>query len=225
MNKLDTHPAPFTYKTGAQTVIPTLQNVNNPPNAAPELAGRLIALIPTDADYSNATKRIWQLATTTGMHIQLIGLCKDLSQEPSIRRGLITMSALIRDGRVCAEAKVEIGTNWVDVVKHNYQSGDMVVCFADQRAGVFQRPLSQILESNIKAPVYVLSGLSHQTASQSNWLSQIMAWIGSIAIIIASTFLQIRLISLPQDWVQTTLLILSMIGEIWLIWGCNSLFS
>jgi hypothetical protein len=52
-----------------------------------------------------------------------------------------------------------------------------------------------------------------------------MAWSGAIGIIVGAAILQIRITSLPQDWVQTTLLILSVFGEVWLIWAWNSLFS
>lgn len=227
MNKLDVQHPSLTYPADIQSdssALPPAEEIISV-NTELEPAGRLIVLIPADTDYALATKQIWKLATTTGMHIQLIGLCKDLLEEPSIRRGLITMAALIRDGRVCAEAKVEIGTNWVEIVKHNVQSGDMIVCFAEQRAGLFHRPLSQILQANIKAPVYILSGLAPQNPSRLNWLSQIMAWTGSIGIIVGSAFLQIQITSLSQNWAQTTLLILSVIGEAWLIWGWNSLFS
>jgi hypothetical protein len=126
---------------------------------------------------------------------------------------------------VCAEVNVEIGMNWVDVVKRNYQRGDMIVCFAEQRVGLLQRPLSQILESNLGTPVYILSGLYPEKHSRSNRLSQLMAWAGSVGIIVGAAFLQIRITSLPQDWAQTTLLILSVFGEVWLIWAWNSLFS
>jgi len=223
MNKLDVRHPFLTYQPDFSTI--QLAEEIIPVNADLELAGRLIILIPAEADYALATKRIWKLSVTTGMHIQLIGLCKDWSQEPSVRRELVTMSALIRDGKVCAEAKVEIGTSWVDVVKHNVQPGDMIVCFAEQQAGLFHRPLSQILQSNLKMPVYILSGLAPQSSSRSNWLPQILVWLGAIGIIIGSAFLQIRITSLSENWAQTTLLILSVIGEAWLIWGWNSLFS
>jgi hypothetical protein len=227
MNKLDTQRPSLTYQPDVQSncSTPQFEERNTSVNAGLEPAGRLIVLIPSDANYALATKRIWKLAMTTGMHIQLIGLCKDFLQEPSVRRELVTMSALIRDGRVCAEAKVEIGTNWVNVVKHNYQPGDMIVCFSEVRAGLFHKPLSQILQSNIKTPVYILTGLVPENHSRSNWLSQILVWAGSIGIIAGSSLLQFQITSLPQNWAQTTAMILSFIGEIWLIWGWNSLFS
>lgn len=223
MNKLDVQHPSLPYQPDFSAIRLTEEII--PINVDIKPIGRLIVLIPAEADYALAMKRIWKLAVTTCMHIQLIGLCKDWAQEPSLRRGLVTMSALIRDGRVCADAKVEIGTSWVNVVKHNVQPGDMIVCFAEQQAGLFHRPLSQILQSNLKMPVYILSGLAPQSSSRSNWLPQILVWLGSIGIIIGSALLQIRITSLSENWAQTTLLILSVIGEAWLIWGWNNLFS
>src|SRR6185369_2493456 len=169
MNKLDVQHPSLTYPSD----FPVVQLAEEIGSVSAELkpAGRLIVLIPPEADYALATKRLWKIAATTGMPIQLIGLCKEFAQEPGVRRELVTMAALIRDGRVCAEAKVEIGTDWVEVVKHNVQSGDLIVCFAEQRAGLFQKPLSQILQSNMKTSVYILSGLIPQNASQPNWFS------------------------------------------------------
>ena len=228
MNKLNVQHPSLSYQATTRSDFSALQLGEEiiSVNAGIEPAGRLIVLIPADIDYSLAMKRLWEIAVATGMNIQLISLCKDLSQEPSLRRELVTISALIRDGRVRVDATVEIGTNWVEVVKRTLQPGDRIVCFAEQQVGLFHRPLSQILQSNMKMPVYILSGLTSPDASTfSNWLSQLMAWVGSIGIIAGSTLLQIRIASLSQDWAQTTLLILSVIGEAWLIWGWNSLFS
>jgi hypothetical protein len=191
-----------------------------------ELAHRLIVLVPdSDLDYPAATRRVWELANNLNAHIQFIGLCKNEIQESSLRRQLIIMTALVQDGDVSAEAKVEFGNNWVDVVKSNWQAGDVIVCFAEQRAGLFYRPLSQILQSNLKIPLYILSGLYQQSLSRSNVLTYISMWIGLISILAISFLLQIQIIALPQDWAQTTLLILSVMAELWLIWVWNNLFS
>jgi len=186
---------------------------------------RLVVLVPLDSDYSPVLQRVWELANAQGSRVLFLGLCKDAAHEPALRRGLVTLSALVRDGRVSAEDKVGIGTNWVDFVKSNRQVGDMIVCLAEQRAGILQRPLSQILESKLDMPVYILSGLYTPGPSESHWLAQITAWVGSIGILAGTFLLQIRVVSLPQDWAQTTLLILSVVAEVWLIWVWNSLFS
>jgi hypothetical protein len=101
----------------------------------------------------------------------------------------------------------------------------MLVCSSEQYEGLMHRPLSQILQANLEAPVYILSGLYLQNLTGLTLLSQILLWTGSIGILLGSFLLQIRITSLSQDWAQTVLLILSVIGEIWLIWGWNSLFS
>lgn len=188
-------------------------------------AGRLIILVPSDLDYSSLTRRIWELAITTGKHILFLGLCQDPTEEPSLRRLLITISALVGDSKVSTEAKVEIGTNWVDVVKTQYHAGDVIVCFAEQRTGLFHRPLDQILESKLGATIYILSGVYAQSTSRSSWLSRLIVWAGSFAILAGFFWLQVRISRLPTDPVQTALLILSAAVEIWLIWVWNSLFS
>lgn len=187
--------------------------------------GHLIVLVPADSTYGTTTRRIWQLAVATGRRVQLLSLCKDSVEEFSLRRQLILMSALVGDMRIPTEAKVETGANWVDAVKGNYQPGDLIVCFAEHRDGLFQTPLNQMLEANSDAPVYVLSKLDTQEDPDSRLVSQVMLGTGWVSIIVGFFLLQSRITLLPNDWAQTTLLILTGIFEFWLIWVWNSLFS
>jgi len=223
MNKLDLHSGTVTNSDTAHShaATPGKDSVN----IRLETARRLIVLVPADADYDAATRRVWELANTSGACVLFLGLCHDAAEEPGLRRRLATIASLLQNSKVSVEAKVEIGTNWVETVKRTYQPGDMIVCSTEQRVGVLHRPLSQILQSSLNAPMYILSGQPLQYQARSNWFSQIMAGAGAVGIIIGSTFLQIRITSLPQDGVQALLLILSMIGEIWAIWGWNNLFS
>jgi hypothetical protein len=189
-----------------------------------ESARRLIVLVPEEGDYTALTRRIWELANTLGCHILFLSLCGNEAQEASLHRQLITMSAMVQDGKVCATSRVEIGSNWVKAIRGDLHDGDMIVCFAEQRAGLLHRPLSQILRSTLNYPVYILSGLYAQNPSQSHWHAQIMAWLGSISILVGAFLLQIRITSLPQDWAQTTLMIFSVAGELWFVWAWNNLF-
>jgi hypothetical protein len=131
---------------------------------------------------------------------------------------------MLQDGRIPVETNVEIGTNWVDVVKRNYQAGDMIVCFAEQRAGLLQKPLSQILESNLIIPVYVVSGV-YIPKPQSNRLAEVAAWLGSIGMIAGFSLLQVKIMQVSEGWFQTLLLILVVIFETWLIWIWDSRFG
>ena len=214
MNRLDTK-----LQNGSPLVASTLHLENEP-------AQRLVVLVPDgDLDYAAATRRVWQLANDLGVNIQFIGLCKDEKQESSLRRELVIMTAMVQDGEVSAEAKVEFGNNWVNVVKSNWQAGDVIVCFAEQRAGLLHRPLSQILRANLDIPTYILSDLYLLGPSRPHGLFLIVLWIGFVAILGVSFLLQIQIIALPRDWGQTTLLILSVMAELWLIWVWNKLFN
>ena len=208
MNKLDINPTTLTY-----TVHPGVDATH-----------ALLVLVPTTIDYSAATRRIWELANATGMNVQLLGLCKDAAEESGLRRELITMASLLQDGKIAAEVKIDIGTNWLDVVKYNAKANDMLVCFAEQRTGLLRRPLSQILQSNLKATVYIISGLTPQK-TKPNRLLQISAWLGSSAIILSFGALQANLVRLPEGWLQSTWLILSIIPEFLLLWFWNGLFG
>jgi len=210
MNKLDLRPTSLTYTTH--------------PDADLETIRRLIVLVPKDMDYSSATRRIWELANATGMHVQLLGVCRDAAEEPGLRRTLVSMTSLLQNGRLVVQAHVDLGINWVDAVKSHWQPGDMIVCCAEQRAGLLHRPLSQILQSDLDVPLYILSGLYPQNDSRSNRLARAAAWMGSIAIIAGFFVLQTR-ISLLTDWTQTILMLLSTAVEVWAIWIWNGLFD
>jgi hypothetical protein len=213
MTKIDNKPQPTSF------------SISSASQSSLGLAPHLIVLVPADADYTAATRRVWELAIATGAGVQFLGLCKDAAQEPSLRRQLVTMSALVQDARVSTDMKVEVGTNWVQVVKRNYRAGDMIVCFAEQRAGLMQKPLSQILESNLNATVYILSGLYQPDRLRSNWLSTIFLWSGFFGIIVGFFLLQVNIDPASKDWVHTTTLMLSIPVEFWLIWVWNSLFG
>ena len=212
MNKLDVTPPALTVSPAAFS------------NLQP--ARRLIVLVPSlEADLTALTCRVWELANSSDAHVQFLGLYSDPVQEPRLRRELVTMSAMVNDGRVTAEADVIFGKDWVNVVKTHCQAGDMVVCFAEQRAGLSRKPLSQILQSELNLPLYILSDLYPQDDSRSNWPSQIAAWAGSIAIILGFLVFQAKIDHFGKDWTHTVLLLLSIPFEIWLIWVWNTLFE
>jgi hypothetical protein len=192
--------------------------------SGPKAARRFVVLVP-DLEWSfiPTIHRIWDLANSQHARVLLISLCKDPKQAPSLRRALIILCAMVQDGRIPVETNVEIGTNWVDVIRRHYQVSDMIVCFAEQRAGLLQKPLSQILESNLGIPVYVVSGM-HMSKPKSNWLADVTAWLGSLGIIAGFGLLQIKIVQAANGWFQTLLLVLVSISEIGLIWVWDSRF-
>lgn len=220
MKKIDSHP-PEAYQMNARSVVSTFPSV--PANTALGTLRRLIVLLPFGIDYGPVTRRIWEFAQASGMDVLLLGLCEDRDEEPSFRRGLVNMASLLEDSKICAEVKVDTGTNWMAIVKDNYKAGDAIVCFAEQRSGLLHRPLSQILEASFKATVYILSSPAPQK-TKTNGLAQVGAWLGFIAIIVGFGMLQASIVQLPQGWIQGILLTLSILPEFWLIWVWNSRF-
>ena len=199
-----------------------------PPASYAELhpTRRLIVLVPeAESDYTPVVHRLWELANAFGGRVQFLGQCKDAANESSLRRQLVTLSALLKDGSVSVESKIEFGSNWLEIVKANWREGDVLVCLAEQRAGLRRRPLSQLLESNFAATIYVLDDLSQPDRAQSNWKSAATAWAGSIGIILGFFWLQVKIDQGSSNWMGTVMLLLSILAEVWLVWIWNSLFG
>lgn len=210
MNKLD-------YKHQALNLP-----VAPPPDLEP--ACRLIVLVPSlDFDLDAVTRRVWELASGTGARIKFLSLYSDMAQEPGLRRRLATMAALVKDGTVSADSEVIWGRNWVEAVRSRRQAGDMVVCCSEQRAGLTKRPLSQILQSDLDIPLYVLSGLYPRGDSHPAWLPRIVVWVGFFAIILGFFILQIKIDQIAQELTITLQLLVTAV-EFWLIWIWNNLF-
>jgi hypothetical protein len=189
-----------------------------------EREGRLVVLVPeSDADISSAARKIWELANALGSHVQFLGLCKDKTREPSLRRQIIAMSTMVSGGSVTVESKIEFGGNWLDFVKSQLRKGDVVACFADHRAGLVNRPLSQILESNLNATVYILPEFQLESP-RPGWIPSVLNWAGSITIIALFFWGQARITQMSQDWAHTALLYLSIFLEAGLVWFWSSLF-
>jgi hypothetical protein len=196
------------------------------PVSESKIPPRLIVLIPdAEADYSPVMQRIWELARSLQSRVLFLGLCRDETEEPRLRRALVTMSALLQDNWVSTEAKVELGTNWLKAIKSNWQVGDVIACFAGQQVGFAHRPLRQILESNLKATVYVLEGLYLSSPSRSNWLSTVLVWIVSLSIIAGFFWIQVEITQLHDELARSILLGTTLLLELGSLWGWNSMFS
>ena len=194
--------------------------------AGPQSARRLIVLIcNAESDYTHVIHRVLELATALESRVQFLGLCKDAAEEPRLRRQLVILSALAQDGKVSAEIAVEFGNDWVKAINADLKDGDTIICFSEQRVGLARKPLSQILESNLGTPVYILSGLLAEEQTASNWPKQTFAWAGSIGIILGFFWLQTQFHQETSDWAHTTLLLLSLFLEAALLLFWNSLFG
>ncbi len=212
MNKLDVSPPTF-------TVFPASFSELQP-------VRRLIVIVPeSEVDSALAVRKIWELANALESRVQFLGLSKDAEHEPSVRRQVVTLSAMVGDENIPVESKIEIGNDWLNAVKSEWHEGDVIVCYAEHRSGLTRRPLSQILESNLNATVYVLGGFHQEVHMRASWIFDTLAWAGSIAIILGFFWLQSKLGQFSTDWAYSTLLYISLFAEAGSIWAWNNLFE
>lgn len=198
------------------TTHPTL-NVSYPPATDLKPARRLIVPIQNiETDLTAVTRRIWDLAASTGADIKLIGLYNDSTQEPALKRALITMSAMLNHGDVYADTETVFGKGCVTALRSRLQPGDMIVCWEEAPVGIFQKPLSQVLQSDLNAPVYVITGLSNESRSRARIGSIAVTWLGFLTIVLGSLFLQVKICQVAKDG-ATLLILLSTAIEFWLI--------
>ncbi|HNO31514.1 MAG TPA: hypothetical protein PKI78_06980 [Anaerolineales bacterium] len=192
-----------------------------------QTAPRLIVLVPEfETDAAIVARKIREVAKNLETRVQLIGLSKDAAHEPGVRRRLVTLSALVEDHALFVEARVEIGSSWLNAISPHWRPGDVLVCFSEQHADAGFQPMHQILKSNLNAPVYVLSGIQLQIDStRPAWLNSILAWGGSIGLIVAFFWLQSKLMQPAQSGLATVLLYGSLIAEAGSIWFWNDLFK
>ena len=80
----------------------------------PQMHPTLIVLIPSGMDTSSLSHQIWQLANAVEMQVLLLGLVDDEANEPGIRRGMVTLSAMLQRERIPTDMKIEARTNWVE---------------------------------------------------------------------------------------------------------------
>lgn len=214
MKRLDVSPPTFVISPAS---IPDL-----------EPASRLIVLVPeSDLDTALAAQKICEMANAHENRVQLLGLSRDAAHEPGIRRQLVILSAMLKDPAIFVESKIEYGRDWLNAVRFHWHRGDVIVCFAEQPSGYTGKALSQMLESNLNATVYVIAGVGGQQKEslRSAWLFNTMAWIGSIALILGFFWVQAQITQAPQNGQSTFLLYLSLFAEAGSLWVWNNLFD
>lgn len=204
---------------------PQPTDVSYLPRPELESSHKLFVLVPsTEVDTTMLIRRVWELANAGAFHIKFIGLYSDAGTELAMRRALVTMSSMMNYGSVTSDLEVINDKSWVDNLKSYINQGDLVVYWDTQTAGSLRSPLSQLLQTDLNVPLYIVRGGSTPQAARSAWSSQVVAWIGFIAIMLGFFFLQTKIYQLANSW-ATTLALLSVTVEFWLIWVWHKWFN
>jgi hypothetical protein len=212
MNKLDLSSTTFSIAPASHT--------------DPEPAPRLIVLFPaSEPDSPDLENRIWEIARSLQLNVLLLSLTNDFDEEPQLRRKLVTMAAMIKDPSVETEIMLEPGRDWVRQIRKIWRKGDIVACYANQKVGIMQKALDEILRSSLNMPVYILADVRPIKQSISTWLAQFYFWLGALAIVGGFFWVETKLVQLPQDWAHTALVYVCVLIEIGILSFWNSLFA
>jgi hypothetical protein len=188
-------------------------------------APRLLVLVSNgDVDNVNLTREIWRIAKPQKLEVVLLTLCANFEQEARLRRGLITMAAMIRDETICADFQVRYGANWLTLVMQEWRYGDILICSSEQYIGLRRRLLSQVLSSKLKTSVQIIFASRAPKPPALKIKLDAAFWFGSIGILSVFFWVEAAIAQSVQNWIQTFVLSLCILFEVVLLWIWNSLF-
>jgi len=187
---------------------------------------RLIVLFPaSEFSTHDLENRIWEIAHSLQLNVLLLSVTHDFDEELQLRRQLITMAAIIKDSNVSTEILIEHGNDWVGHVRKLWRRGDIVACYANQKVGIMRKALDQILRSSLNMPVYILANPHAVKSSKPRFLSQVLFWLGALAIIGGFFWAEAGLVQLPQDGSHSALIYVCFFAEFAFLLLWNSLFT
>jgi hypothetical protein len=193
---------------------------------SPKIQQRLIVLVPVvDGDDAELARRVWAMAVSPHLQVLFLSLCPDPAEEPRLRRRLIGMALILQNEYIPVEVRIDTGDDWVQKTLALRHPSDIVVCQAEHKIGIWGLSLGRLLKSNLSGPVYVLSGLYPRRRVRPGLLTEAICWAGSVMVVVAFFWLQVKLGMLSNDWAHTSLLYISVPVEVWLIWTWNSLLG
>lgn len=190
-------------------------------------AQRLVVLVPAMLTSEAAlAQHLWTLAQPRGLPVLFVGRVERVQDEPGMRRRLALLAALTRDNDgVRADFQLAVGGDWLGLLGALWRPGDLVVCHTEQSAPLLAlgRTFGQAIANGLQTPVYALSGFCAPEGSEVARLGRhLLFWMGALAIVLLFFLVQINVQRLAQDWVQSLVLMLTVIVEFGVLAGWNS---
>jgi hypothetical protein len=215
--------------TAARQPASLVTSLLMPEGATPPPARRLVVLVPDlDLDESALSRRVWNLAAPNKLAVLFLGLSSSASEEPHARRQLATLAALTRDDWVKVSTTLAAETNWLKALRPLLRGGDLIVCHAEQTAPGWRgaRPLGRTLCQTLETPVYLLEGFYAGDPGQvARPGARLMFWGGAVVILASAFWLQVQIATLPKNWAESALMLLSVVAECGLVGLWSQLFN
>ena len=188
-------------------------------------AARLVVLVPEDGvDPTEVAEQVRRLDPEGRLAIIYVALATAAeADELWLRRELVTMGSLTRDGRPGVELRVEEGKDWIAALAPVYRAGDALVCLRapDPWLRWRRRPrLAEALARAFDATVVELDGL--HLGGRPSRLGWIRSLLGTVPFLIVAGFLAVQ-VSFGRHqtgpaWEQQALQVILLVVEVSLIW-------
>jgi hypothetical protein len=189
---------------------------------------RMVVIVPAgELDERRLGLEIGKIALPGRMDIVFLALAFDPETDKALRRRLVSLTSFVEDRQIRASTRLAFRESWVQAVKEIWQEGDLLVCIQGHRTAsslLARTELGQHLVSALGVPVYVLTAvqLSNEPIKWNHW-REMLVWLSAIAVMVLFGFLQAFIVRNLQDSVSTSVLILSVVLEVLVLWKLNSL--
>ena len=173
-------------------------------------------------------RQIRDVVKVRELSVLLIGVAPDPAGEAQLRRKLARIAAFLDDQNSRAtrtQVRMEVGKDWIGGIEAFLYRDDMLACYAEQTVGVRERPLCDVLSSDLHLPIYTFSGLQGPRPHRRNYVLQIVSWLFSLASLGGFFVLQARIVTVMQGWTQSVLMLIVLLAEAGLLWLINSLLA
>lgn len=189
---------------------------------------RLVVIVPRGNIAENTlARRIWQLASTSGLGVLYVAIAPDNEQVPYYHRRLADLTMMTSNDRLHAYTHISYENDWVTVVRQILQPGDVLVCMANHMVfkNFVQRiKLGEELVKIGKAPVYMLGGMKIGPTPEWEFAyKEVAAWVASLLLIIAFFGLQAGIDHSISGQLSKILIVMTIVAEFLLIFKINDL--
>jgi hypothetical protein len=180
---------------------------------------RLIVLVPNQMlDEQNFAQQITTLSIEHTIPILLLDIIDSPNQQPSASIRLDNLTTLLTSISISAESRIIFISNWLVEFPKICRDNDLIVCLEEhtiQVRGGDHVPICEILPAVQNQPLLVLSSPYIETRIiQPSRRTELSWWIIALVILIIFSTIQYYLIQTTSGWVESLLIILSILIEL-----------
>lgn len=185
-------------------------------------AGRLVVVIPDVSETAVLASRIQSTAQGSWPDVLLIGVASPFVSADELRRKLTLLAAFLQNAGTKARVRVESNLDGILGLQPPLTDGDLLACCVDTSVPNVGNQFVELLGNRLRRPVYVFMDSGRPRLPRPSLVARLAPWLGSIAVILAFFWLQVRFMQAADS---TGWIVISIPVEIGLIWLCNSAFG